>query len=317
MKTIRYILVAILCAVLFTACDSREDWWVEHDEKPTFTLDPGVIDTSKYEMLQGRKYYEFDLLCGTEKRIRLNNITQSYDKDFSMRLGMVMPADGYYFIDYEAEKIRDMDNVFKKEYMEIYFDNSTDEIVIKNKVNTEEMQRKVNEYRKSYFESEGSSFAYDYNYFPLKVNLILSNCVGVEFEANFRLFVHPNKSPDVKIEISKIGEKERLIRVQAEDPENHGIQAYEYCIDGDIPKSRMPAYEYLKYIASDLSQYEMTQPSRYANGAHSKEMVYIPSTQLNSIKHAFQTSGWHIIWARAKDNLGYWSSWVSEEIYVE
>lgn len=314
MKTIRYILVAILCAVLFTACDSREDWWVEHDEKPTFTLDPGVVDTSKYEDMFGRKYYDLELLCGNEKRVRLNNLSQSYDRDFTMRACARLVESDCYFVDIENVN-EEWDNVFSEKFIDIYFDNSTREIVIRNKVVTEELQRAAYEIEKLRLEQKGLDY-YKYPKWETNVLFKLTNCVGVEFEVPLRLIAYANMYPQVDIKVEDIGGKERLITVLASDPEKLGIKAYEYSINSDFERN-LDAYEYINYIRSGLSEYEISKPNREKYGDHSQEMVYIPATKLSSIKHAFQTSGKHVVWVRAQDNLGYWSPWKSKEIFIE
>ncbi|MCQ2224599.1 MAG: hypothetical protein MJZ14_02585 [Paludibacteraceae bacterium] len=314
MKTIRYILVAILCVVLFTACDSREDWWVENDEKPTYSFDSDVVDTSKYEDMFGRKYYDLELLCGNEKRVRLNNLSQSYDRDFTMKAYGRLVNPDCYFIDIDNVN-EEWDNVFNKEFMDVYFDNSTHEIVIRNKVITEELQRSTYEIEKSRIEKDGLDY-FRYPKWETNVLFKLTNCVGVEVEVCLRLIVYANMCPLVDIKVENIGGKERMITALASDPEKLGIKAYEYCIDGDV-EDNMSAYEYVNYFWSDSPEYEMSKPNRNKYGDHSQEMVYITATKLSSIKHAFQTSGKHVVWVRAQDKLGYWSSWKSKEIFIE
>lgn len=315
MKSMKYI-VSLLMGILFlSACDSREDWWVENDEKPEIVFEPGQIDSTKWNGSDDFRFYQIELKCGEEKRFHVNSITKSYGQDFSVRLNYVGAHRDSYFYDEDAGDNRDWEHALIPKYMEIFYDNTTNDLVIKHKVTDESLQRSIYDYWLTLNPLDEFHYCAEPNMYYLTLELGLTNCVGTEKPLNFSVKMLVNEPPVVDIDVVDIEGMEKRIVVDAKDPEGMEVIAYEYCFNGKATWLRQ-AYEYEQHRLYEKTIYERTKPEPINDSRLDKEMLYIPSTKLSSINHAFQSKGKHIIMVRAKDKLGCWSAWKSKEITV-
>ncbi len=336
MKQMKYIIGLMVCTFLCASCDNRKDWWMENDEKPTYHVSAGQVDSTKYDEIDGIKYYEVTIGPGETKKIHFDNITQSYERGFSTRYEICATTAMSYLIDMESD-LNDQDLRLNEEFFDISYDKNSMSLVFRNKVNSKEMIEEIyalkKEYRRRYQlrfkELEIGNDEYDEFFcyinttseFSTKVYLI--NCVGNETVMGLKLKVYDNRPPQPNIQVTRLksGNMEYEIKSNAVDPDGHEVIAYEYCIDGNIQSYMQKAmYESRIYPnvrdrnPDGLTGYELSKPEKNSDSHMAKEMVYIPSTTLSSIKHAFQSSGEHVIWVRAKDQFDLWSAWTKYEI---
>lgn len=82
------------------------------------------------------------------------------------------------------------------------------------------------------------------------------------------------------------------------------VWKYEYCIDGNV----------LTYDEKDNHLEFIEGVWQGGNAAFGG--TYITATELNEIRHAFQTEGEHTIHYRCMDNNGAWSTWREEKVLV-
>lgn len=138
------------------------------------------------------------------------------------------------------------------------------------------------------------------------VKIMVSDYYGDKGEAIINIADYDNLPPEPVITCSHIQNLEYKIDASASfDSEGDDIIAYEYLIDGEITTSES-GYENL----SDA--FCLFNP-----GMAGKYGTYIISTPLKVVKHAFQTTGTHIIYVRVKDSLGLWSGWKSVVIDIQ
>ncbi|MCQ2351558.1 MAG: hypothetical protein MJ003_06250 [Paludibacteraceae bacterium] len=138
------------------------------------------------------------------------------------------------------------------------------------------------------------------------VKIYVSDYYGDRGEASINVMDCDNEPPSPMISVSNIQGMEYLIDAsKTSDIEQDEVIAYEYLIDGEPTIMKM-GYEN-QSVKNDLLN----------PGMAGMAGTYIISTQLSSVKHAFQSIGTHIIYVRAKDSLGLWSSWKSINVDVQ
>lgn len=130
------------------------------------------------------------------------------------------------------------------------------------------------------------------------VKIVVSDYYGDKGEAVINVIDYDNNPPVPVIKTDVIHQMEYSISAaETTDPDLDEVVAYEYLIDGEI--------------TTDKYGYEDNENPKYVlnPGMAAIKGTYIISTPLSTVKHAFQTSGTHIIYVRAKDSLGLWSAW--------
>ncbi len=130
------------------------------------------------------------------------------------------------------------------------------------------------------------------------VKISVTDYYGDKGEAVINVTDYDNNPPMPIIHVTKIQAMEYSISaVETTDPDSDEVLEYEYLIDGE-PTIMKSGYE------------NQDNPKDLLNpGMAGIKGTYIISTPLNVVKHAFQTSGTHVIYVRAKDSLGLWSAW--------
>lgn len=138
------------------------------------------------------------------------------------------------------------------------------------------------------------------------VKIIVSDYYGDKGEAIINIADYDNLPPEPVISCSHIQNLEYRIDASAStDVDGDKIVAYEYLVDGET-------------MTNESGYENLSEPKCLFNpGMAGKKGTYIISNSLNSVKHAFQTTGTHIIYVRVKDSLGLWSGWKSVAIDIQ
>lgn len=138
------------------------------------------------------------------------------------------------------------------------------------------------------------------------VKIFVTDYYNDSGEAVINVIDYDNIPPVPEISAKRIQNMEYQISAASSyDSEDDKIVAYEYLFDGETTINKA-GYE------------RPDDPCWLINpGLAAKGGTYIISTTLNTVKHAFQSSGTHVIYVRAKDSLGLWSGWYSQNIDVE
>ena len=132
------------------------------------------------------------------------------------------------------------------------------------------------------------------------VKIYVKDCSGDRGEAVLQVVNCDDRPAVPSIVVRQIKVMEYSISESGTtDPDGDLIVAYEYLIDGTLIADRA-GFENL------VDKHCFFNP-----GFAAKEGTYIISTPLSTVKHAFQTTGTHTVYVRAKDSLGLWSKWYS------
>lgn len=132
----------------------------------------------------------------------------------------------------------------------------------------------------------------------MTIKIVVTDYYGDSGEAVINITDYDDNPPIPVISVTQIQAMEYSISaVGTTDSDSDEVVAYEYLIDGE-PTIMKSGYE------------NQDNPKDLLNpGMAGIKGTYIISTPLNVVKHAFQTSGTHVIYVRAKDSLGLWSKW--------
>ena len=134
----------------------------------------------------------------------------------------------------------------------------------------------------------------------------------VQGSAWIQVKIHANQPPAPTLSIEKRNSMEYKISAQkTTDPENDNIVAFEYVIG--LPSAEEIVYNAIGYETDNFNVYTPNvNPGRAAKGG-----TYIVATPLQTIYHIFQSAGTYSVSVRAKDGIGLWSKWYTQQIEVE
>ncbi|MBQ1176519.1 MAG: PKD domain-containing protein [Paludibacteraceae bacterium] len=127
-----------------------------------------------------------------------------------------------------------------------------------------------------------------------------------------KVSIHPNQPPTPSFIITQKEDREfRINAYNSTDPEKDAIVAYEFVI-GSQDASEL-VFNQIGYETEDFNPYV---PNANA-GRAAKGGTYITATPIYSIYHIFQAPGTYSVSVRAKDALGLWSKWSTQQVEVE
>ncbi len=290
------LIIRLMCllavAFVYASCDTRDDYYYEHGKKPNVLVYSG---DSLLELGDAR-YVRISLKMGESKTLMVN---------------FENPYGGVLWNDIKVTNIVDSEYGSNLEGLRPFIDNYNYSTGVYNLVNSyagvnvthvEHEKYSLSFYRGAgYSEMTKRALTAD---LEVTYTITLTNAIGVKSLFYVYVEMKGNKAPDPQIKVSDLTtDWEKLIEIEeGADPDGDDIVMYEYCFDGVTVGSAGYEFESGK---SDC-------PSKMCayNG------VYITTT-LNSVRHAFQSSGVHTIAVRCKDSHGYWSDWKKVNITLK
>ena len=140
----------------------------------------------------------------------------------------------------------------------------------------------------------------------------LEDYYQLQGSAWIKVSIHANQPPIPAFSITqKEGMEYRIDALSTCDPEKDAIVAYEFVI-GSQDASEL-VFNQIGYETEDFNPYV---PNANA-GRAAKGGTYITATPIYSIYHIFQAPGTYSVSVRAKDVLGLWSKWSTQQVEVE
>lgn len=287
----------IVVSALLASCDSRDDYFHEQGEAPVVELlkeDGQEFETTS----DGKQYLKVPLSFGDTARLKLK-VSDPYGKTLKASIMLdksnMSPFALYndpIYLEGNLEKYELSDKLTVK------YDNTIQELLIIDNIKT---AKDLEMLGKNLKEEEESNNTTNFNF---KYNLIvkISNLIGVSTPFFVQLNLKGNQPPEPVFDLIPLGNNEYTIIVDAKDPNGDKVVLYEYAFDSSI--FGKCGYEY------------STQENVPSAGRGAYNGVYI-TTQLNSVKHAFQSSSSHTIAVRCKDEWNCWSSWYVKFVTTE
>lgn len=306
MNKIVGLMVVAVVALGFNACDTRDDYIVDHCDEPTVKF---IVPDSDTVTVDGQRYI----------RITLNwNETRTYD--FSL-------VDKYGGVSGITWNVTGVTTPFKDEWgrpggyvrydsamgrtllsyaIKTNFDAANDKISFtENWGGSDPAVSDVNHKGVNFFLNLGSGdlrYSEDVDSTEITLRGDFYNKLGVKGYANVILVLQPNRPPKPEIEVTQISGMEYTISAaKSTDPNGKEIAYYEYLIDGKPISEAGYIWETNKNC----------QEGYAAVGG-----TYIQCTSLTSVSHAFQTTGQHKVYVRCADKWGLWSKWVEKEVTI-
>ena len=140
----------------------------------------------------------------------------------------------------------------------------------------------------------------------------LEDYYQIQGSAWIKVSIKSNQPPTPVFSVTK---KENLeYRIDASktfDAEKDEVVAYEYVIGSQDAGELV--YNQMGYETEDFNPYV---PNANA-GRAAKGGTYIVSTPIQTVQHVFQAPGMYSVSVRAKDNIGLWSKWSTQQIEIE
>lgn len=338
-KSILFPLLTILIGG-FSACETREDFILEHCPPPQVEL--------KYEgdsTYEGKRYLNVVMSAGETVEIDVkvsdiydDEITRVYfheDEDYSGDYtGLSKYKNRYYITSFNNSHNEENPNyscptLYEKlpgEFLYFTFGEGLDVSISNNKLIIKE-NTKFPVY-------ELGNWSHDELLFPLKeqsIPLTFENSIGKQTIINIILTINGYQAPDQEIEVKKIDDLDALaynFTIHATDLNGDSIVMYEYCFDfsesyvgvGELETLCKPKNEgYIGQADNDI--YKDKKPVgtdisiSYGRLNYSSKLHY--KTSLNSINVAFQSKGNHRIAYRCMDETGLWSPFKKYEFTIE
>lgn len=341
-KSILFPLLTILIGG-FSACETREDFILEHCPPPQVEL--------KYEgdsTYEGKRYLNVVMSAGETVEIDVkvsdiydDEIKRVYfheDEDYSTGLIKYKNRNEYYITsvgNYHDEENPNYSCPYLYEklpgnFRYFTFGEGLDVSISNNKLI-------IKENTKFPVYELGIWGQYEV-LFPLKeqsIPLTFENSIGKQSIINIILTINGYQAPDQEIEVKRIDDLDALaynFTIHATDLNGDSIVMYEYFIDfsesyvgvGELETLCKPKNEgYIGQADNDI--YKDKKPVGTYNGIsyndnygrldYSSKLHY--KTSLNSINVAFQSKGNHRIAYRSMDETGLWSPFKKYEFTIE
>ncbi len=299
MNKIAYLLSALACALLFSSCDTRKDWFKDNCDEVVFyfvcpdgrvdTVDgnnPHMLEyTIRVESVTSKAYLEtigYQVYCetlGGKQRVSPCKLHPIDDPNtFGVTIGE-FTLSGSYLVDRDDYTTFGGSGEITNYHL---FDSDTSAKQIGSAI---------------FLEGFADAFGNVY-YIKIKINVI------------------GNIPPIPIIEVSGEG-MERTISLKGSYDKDGSVSKYEVCIDGNIAEYSMYDNRYENYgIARWEGDRRRVQDQYWQGGKAAYGGTYITATSISVFNHVFQEPGKHTIYYRCMDNEEAWSTWRKEDIEV-
>ena len=285
-KSMRYIGFILVLLTVLSSCDSREDWFAREGEDVAFVIKTYKRDVSYLQ--ENPEKYDFR----TDTVYSQNTHVVTYDLKVCWLRKDVGYGSGSLGID--------IDGVGQKVGEESGSEWSISSTYTSPQLSGDYYGKDGDRHKEIHF--VGSEIP-GVNNDTVAILLNTANIV-IELRDAFRnkVYCHVKVNlwsdipPIPVMEVSDVigYPMEKVLSLSKSYDKDGSVIKYEYCIDGNVRDYNYPKFE----IEND-----------YSGGKGAYGGTYITSTDLNEIKHAFQTEGEHIVYYRCMDNLGLWSVW--------
>ncbi|MCQ2211420.1 MAG: hypothetical protein MJZ34_14135 [Paludibacteraceae bacterium] len=310
MKFIQFICISVAIWLCY-ACDTRDDYFYDHNEEPIITL-----ISEKDSTIDGKRYICLDLTWGDTLEIDYKfKDTKGVINDFKSEVKPIIKnRDDYYYwkdlaiVDYHDDGSTDSWYYLgNSPYDYTHFSNHlcVEIDTTRNKIIIIESTSSAQEYYANNGRTNTGKLSSDSLSIDAIITISASNIIGQYGSSNILLKLYANRPPIANFSIEEVTGHplHRRINAQCIDPDKDDIQLYEYNIDGKLFEHQS-GYDWLSEKTKEIGK-----------GAYNG--TYIANTRLSSIKHSFQEKGAHTIHLRCQDSWGNWSTWYTKTINIE
>lgn len=296
-SVLRQMLVSasVVCTsiIVFTSCDSREDWFAKEGEGATF-----IIKSCKSAWWKDGVQYEFrnDTVYSDNNRVVEYNVK----------------INDFYYVDSYNRKFNYASECV---HLDIEgFGRKVERTNLDVNVTTDlpEPQFVAFQLADNWYNFNNLHGGLPATNTDTVAPVLNTAHMIMELEDAFRnkLYCHVkinclgNIAPMPVLDIKDVdgNPMEKVFDLSKSFDRDGSVEKYEICIDGEVVIYKSPIFD--------------CDPTVAPAGKGAYGGTYIKSTSLSEVKHAFQTEGEHVVYVRCMDNLGLWSLWYNALITV-